>query len=194
MSMILVKMPVRPDRQRVLVGEEGDETDMKLRQWANKKAFAEGLGGEAAATRRDELMREAITDPSKHGLTFMDKPIPFDEEGEEKETHTMPDGTEMEGASHEEAIGEEGDAADKEIEQMHRLEEELTHGKDESEIDRDEVQAQIEAAMSSAAKPTTPASKPLPTGQTTLEDFAPKSFDPHPGDAMLKAVRARMGW
>ena len=81
MSMILVKMPVRPDRQRVLVGEEGAETDMRLRQWANKKAFAEGLTGEAAAARRDELMREAVGDAGKHGLTFMDEPIPFDEEG-----------------------------------------------------------------------------------------------------------------
>ena len=111
MSMILVKMPVRPDRQRVLVGEEGDETDMKLRQWANKKAFAEGLAGEEAAARRDELMREAVGDAGKHGLTFMDKPIPFDEEGAEP-THTMPDGTEMEGASHEEATGEAKDPMD----------------------------------------------------------------------------------
>jgi len=155
MSMILVKMPIRPDRQRVLIGEEGDETDMKLRQWANKKAFAEGLAGEEAAARRDELMREAVGDAGKkHGITFMDDPIPFDEEepvpvpdeGEKAEDQSIP----MEGASHEEATGE--------------------------------------------AKPKPPASKPLPTGQTTLEDFAPKSFDPHPGDAMLKAIRARLGW
>ena len=164
MSAILVKMPVRPDRQRVLVGEEGSEEDMRLRQWANKKAFAEGLAGEEAAARRDELMREAVGDAGKHGLTFMDKPIPFD-------------------------VDEENDPADKEIEQMHQLEEELTHGKDESEIDRDDIDRQIDAKFGS-----TTINKPLPTGQTSLEDFVPKSFDPHPGDAMLKAVRARMGW
>ena len=178
MSMILVKMPVRPDRQRVLVGEEGDETDMKLRQWANKKAFAEGLAGEEAAARRDELMREAVGDAGKHGLTFMDKPIPFDEEGAEP-THTMPDGTEMEGASHEEATGEAKDPMDDP-----RWKEDMSE--DES--------FDLAEAMGEERKPKIPASKPLPTGQTSLEDWGPKSFDPHPGDEMLKAVRARMRW
>jgi hypothetical protein len=167
MSAILVKMPVRPDRQRVLVGEEGSEEDMRLRQWANKKAFAEGLAGEEAAARRDELMREAVGDAGKHGLTFMDKPIPFDEEGEVPSPNREVTGEDWDDSPEAYDFKEGMKWADPEDEVQHALGE-----KD----------------------PKPPASKPVPTGQTSLEDFAPKSFDPHPGDAMLKAVRARMGW
>ena len=172
MSAILVKMPVRPDRQRVLVGEEGSEEDMRLRQWANKKAFAEGLAGEEAAARRDELMREAVGDAGKHGLTFMDNPIPFDEEGVVPSPNIDP----MTHPDWKEDMTE-----DESFDLAERLDPKLNPN----------IQEEVEAA---AAKPKTPASKPIPTGQTSLEDFAPKSFDPHPGDAMLKAVRARMGW
>jgi len=136
MSSILVKMPVPPHRQKVLVGEEGAETEMRLQQWANKKAFAEGLKGEEATARRNQLMQEAISEPEKHGIIFMSgKPIPL--EGMEEP---------------------------------------------EGEV---EVESAPEESAGSAA---------MPSGQMSLEDFVDKkSFDPHPGDAMLKAIRYMMG-
>ena len=182
MSMILVKMPVRPDRQRVLVGEEGDETDMKLRQWANKKAFAEGLTGEEAAARRDELMREAVGDAGKHGLTFMDDPIPFDVDEENDPDAWMGD----ESPEHFEDMKEQGYPKGGPPEGPFIGEDPSSPEDPHGHLD--DGDPEVQQWQSSKTK------KPLPTGQTSLDDFAPKSFDPHPGDAMLKAVRARLGW
>jgi len=189
MSMILVKMPVRPDRQRVLVGEEGAETDMRLRQWANKKAFAEGLTGEAAAARRDELMREAVKDAGKHGLTFMDDPIPFDVDDEKDPDAWMGD----ESPKHFENMKEQGypkggPPEGPFIGEGDEPPEGASMADDGSWYNLDDGDPKVQQWQSSKTK------KPLPTGQTSLDDFAPKSFDPHPGDAMLKAVRARLGW
>jgi hypothetical protein len=115
MNLILIKMPVAPHKQRVLP-HDSDE-DMKLQQWANKQAASilrdqgKAAGGVEFETMRNNLMREAVADPEKHGLGFLGgPPIPFDDEGGEEETHTMPDGTEMEGATHEEPAAAEEEA------------------------------------------------------------------------------------
>ena len=74
---------MKPHRQKVL--PEGADSHMRLQQWANrhpttKEAFASG-GDEARTAHRDNLMREAVADPSAHGLMFVGgEPIPFDEE------------------------------------------------------------------------------------------------------------------
>jgi len=74
---------MKPHRQKVL--PEGAESHMRLQQWANrhpstKEAFASG-GDEARTAHRDNLMREAVADPSAHKLSFVGgEPIPFDEE------------------------------------------------------------------------------------------------------------------
>lgn len=147
MSKILIKMPVKPHRQKILT-DEGEE--MRLQQWANKKAAKElgGLGadahGEQFESSRNTLMRDAVENPESHNIKFFNDIVPFDEEP---------------------------NAADKEIGQMHQLEEELTHGKDESEIDRDEIDRQIDEKFGS-----TTINQPLPTGQTTLEDFSTKAY------------------
>ena len=74
---------MKPHRQKVL--PEGADSHMRLQQWANrhpttKEAFTSG-GDEARTAHRDNLMREAVADPSAHGLSFVGgEPIPFDEE------------------------------------------------------------------------------------------------------------------
>ena len=85
MSKILIKQ-LRPHRQKVLT-EDGEE--MRLQQWANKKA-ASGMrqaGGDATGEQftqaRDALMREAVANPEEHGLKFMGERMPF--EGQELE-------------------------------------------------------------------------------------------------------------
>lgn len=80
MSKILIKA-MKPHRQRVLT-EDGQE--MKLQQWANKKAAAalRGAGGEASGMQfeqaRNALMREAVMNPAEHGLKFLNERIPFE--------------------------------------------------------------------------------------------------------------------
>ena len=190
MSNILVKMPVKPHRQQVFWNKGGEEAaaPMKLQSWANKTAFAEGLVGEEAITRRDELMRQAVQDPKQFPeLLFMSDPIPFDDDMQE---------------AHNEAA------------RAHEIEEEMTHGKDESEIDRQAIDDVISQELSSVdvvprddpgrvrregpLEEGASASAPIPTGQKTLDDWMDDekktSFDPHPGDVMLKAIRARLGW
>ena len=69
---------MKPHRQKVLPA--GADKHLKLQSWANKQAFAEKLLGDEATARRDALMREAVADPTKHGLRFIDgEPIPFDD-------------------------------------------------------------------------------------------------------------------
>jgi hypothetical protein len=85
MSKILIKQ-LRPHRQKVLT-EDGEE--MRLQQWANKKAASvmRQAGGDATGEQftqaRDALMREAVANPEEHGLNFMGERVPF--EGQELE-------------------------------------------------------------------------------------------------------------
>ena len=193
MSWVLVKMPVAPHRQRVLVGDD----EMRLQQWANKQAAAalreEGkpAGGPEFEAMRDALMREAVSDPDSHEMKFMGGPaIPFDDEGGEEETHTMPDGTEMEGATHE----EEPDVRGEEFDAMTSggvPERELPLGEEEEEPEPAAAEEDAEASV-----PKVPVGeKPKPSAQKTLDDYMSeeKSFDQSTGIAMLKAIHARMG-
>ncbi len=76
---------MKPHRQKVLPA--GADKHLKLQSWANKQAFAEKLLGDEATARRDALMREAVADPEKHGLRFVDGgPIPFDDEITDEDT------------------------------------------------------------------------------------------------------------
>lgn len=77
---VLIKA-MRPNRQKVLT-ENGEE--MRLQQWANKKAAAQmreggsAPSGEQFEQARDALMREAVANPDEHGLKFMDERVPFE--------------------------------------------------------------------------------------------------------------------
>ena len=120
---ILIKA-MRPHRQKVLT-KNGEE--MRLQQWANKQAASAlrdaggDAGGEQFNQARDALMREAVANPDEHGLKFMGERVPFD-------------GQELEESLSEPTFDNE---ADKEIADFHHEEELRTHGKDESEIERD---------------------------------------------------------
>ena len=83
MSRILVKA-IKPHRQKILV----DGKEMKLQQWANRKAAAAlrdmggDVQGEQFTNSRDNLMRDAVMNPENYGIKFVDRePIPF--EGQE---------------------------------------------------------------------------------------------------------------
>jgi hypothetical protein len=77
---VLIKA-MRPNRQKVLT-ESGEE--MRLQQWANKKAAAQmreggsAPSGEQFEQARDALMREAVANPNEHGLKFMGERVPFE--------------------------------------------------------------------------------------------------------------------
>ena len=82
---VLIKA-MRTHRQKVLT-EDGQE--MRLQQWANKKA---GAALRSSSTRdlrplysteqfqqaRNALMREAVANPDEHGLKFMGERMPFE--------------------------------------------------------------------------------------------------------------------
>tara|TARA_R100000278_G_scaffold3133_1_gene5791 strand:+ start:106 stop:849 length:744 start_codon:yes stop_codon:yes gene_type:complete len=82
---VLIKA-MRPHRQKVLT-EDGQE--MRLQQWANKKAGAALRSSNVSGLRphysteqfqqaRDALMREAVANPDEHGLKFMGERVPFE--------------------------------------------------------------------------------------------------------------------
>ena len=77
---VLIKS-IRPHRQKILTN---DGEEVRLQQWANKKA-AESLrtaGGDASGEQftqaRDMLMRDAVENPEEHGLKFMNERVPFE--------------------------------------------------------------------------------------------------------------------
>ena len=83
MGRILIKA-IKPHRQKILV----DGKEMKLQQWANRKAAATlrdiggDVQGEQFTNSRDNLMRDAVMNPENYGIKFVDRePIPF--EGQE---------------------------------------------------------------------------------------------------------------
>ena len=87
MGKILIKA-VRPNRQKVLT-EDGNE--VKLQQWANKKAAEtlRGAGGDASGEQfnhaREALMRQAVENPEEFGLKFMGERVPFEGQRLEEE-------------------------------------------------------------------------------------------------------------
>ena len=179
MSLILIKMPVKPHRQKVLIGEEGSEKEIRLNKWANQKAAAmlreqgKMASGPEFEAMRDQLMQEAIADAGKsHGITFMDDPIPLS--GPEKE------------APEPEAAAPEPEAAP-----GSELFDAQCNLKQPGAPTPVEEEPEVEAAPESAQ------TSEVPSGQTTLLDFTSEkktSFDPQPGEMMLKAVRAKLGW
>ena len=79
MKVIIKSM--RPHRQKILTN---DGEEVRLQQWANKKA-AESLrsagneaSGEQFTQARDMLMRDAVENPEEHGLKFMNERVPFE--------------------------------------------------------------------------------------------------------------------
>jgi len=87
MGKILIKA-IRPHRQKVLTAE-GEE--LKLQQWANKKAAQalRGAGGDSSGEQftqaREALMRQALENPDEHGLKFMGERVPFEGQRLEEE-------------------------------------------------------------------------------------------------------------
>lgn len=77
MSKILIKA-IRPHRQKVLTAQN---EELPLARWANKLSFKQ-LGRDASDEQfrqaRDALMREAVMNPEKHGLKFMNERVPFE--------------------------------------------------------------------------------------------------------------------
>ena len=87
MGNILIKA-IRPHRQKVLT-DQGEE--LKLQQWANKKAAEalRGAGGDTSGEQftqaREALMRQALENPDEHGLKFMGERVPFEGQRLEEE-------------------------------------------------------------------------------------------------------------
>lgn len=95
MGNILIKA-IRPHRQKVLT-DQGEE--LKLQQWANKKAAEalRGAGGDTSGEQftqaREALMRQALENPDEHGLKFMGERVPFEGQRlEEKLSEPDPEG------------------------------------------------------------------------------------------------------
>ena len=78
-------------RQRVL--PEGADTHMRLQQWANRHPSTKAMEGDARVPHRDQLMRDAVRNPQKHGLMLLDNiPHPDDVEGSESIEDAMSEG------------------------------------------------------------------------------------------------------
>ena len=121
---ILIKA-MQPHRQRILTAN-GEE--IRLQRWANRTANRDmgtergKVGGAERFTQaRDKLMYDAVANPEEHGIKFLNERVPF------------------EGQNLQESLSEPtfDNEADKEIADFHHEEELRTHGKDESEIERD---------------------------------------------------------
>lgn len=81
MSKILIKMPMKPHRQKVLTP---DGQEVRLQQFANRMAAGalRGAGGDASGDQftsaRDKLMRDMVANPEAHNIKFMGERVPFE--------------------------------------------------------------------------------------------------------------------
>jgi len=81
MSKVIIKMPVRPHRQKVLT-QDGQE--VRLQQFANRQAAdalrgaGEDVQGEQFTSSRDALMRDMVANPEAHNIKFMGERVPFE--------------------------------------------------------------------------------------------------------------------
>ena len=81
----------KPHRQKVLPA--GADKHMKLQSWANRRVAADMRARNAVAAGpefeglRNELMRDAVSNPDEHGLRFVNGPaITFEEEEGNRQT------------------------------------------------------------------------------------------------------------
>lgn len=139
MGNILIKA-IRPHRQKVLT-DQGEE--LKLQQWANKKAAQalRGAGGDTSGEQftqaREALMRQALENPDEHGLKFLGERVPF--EGQRlEESLSMPDVAGEQAAIDSEFAGEaEADFALRQEELEQATKEGTTPNETQENIDAD---------------------------------------------------------
>ena len=141
MSKILIKMPVRPHRQKVLT-QDGQE--VRLQQFANRqaadalRAAGENVQGEQFTSSRDALMRDMVANPEAHNIKFMGERVPF--EGQElEESLSMPDVAGERAAIDSEFAGEEETPEEKPdiFDEEGKLREELPPKKEEFNPDEE---------------------------------------------------------
>jgi hypothetical protein len=120
MSRILIKMPMKPHRQKVLTP---DGQEVRLQQFANRMAANElrGAGGDAQGEQftssRDKLMRDIVANPEAHNIKFMGERVPF--EGQTLgESLSMPDVAGEQAAIDSEFAGEEEGKSGKDMEEI----------------------------------------------------------------------------
>ena len=101
MRKIIIKQ-MRPHRQKILT-PDGEE--MRLQQWANKKAASalKDAGGDPTGMQftqaRDKLMRDAVMHPENFDIKFFGERVPFEGqqiEGEMPMQEEMPTQEDME--------------------------------------------------------------------------------------------------
>ena len=181
MYILIKARPNKPPNPKILVGED----EFRMKKWANRKAAemlrAEGKppSGPEWDALRNQIIEQLKEDPQQHGASFLGD-IPEDW-GAAGQRH-QPDIEEEQAAIDDKFSGRDDDMqeAHNEAARAHEIEEEMTHGKDESEIDRQAIDNAIDDAYSGAFPPHQPflpsseeeEEKPKPDpGQKTLFDF-----------------------
>jgi len=120
MSKILIKMPMKPHRQKVLTP---DGQEVRLQQFANRMAANElrGAGGDASGDQftssRDKLMRDMVANPESHNIKFMGERVPFEGQNLEQSL-SMPDVAGEQAAIDSQFAGEEEGIPDKDMEEI----------------------------------------------------------------------------
>lgn len=120
MSKILIKMPMKPHRQKVLTP---DGQEVRLQQFANRMAANElrGAGGDAQGEQftssRDKLMRDMVANPESHNIKFMGERVPFEGQNLEQSL-SMPDVAGEQAAIDSEFAGEDDILEDEDYDNM----------------------------------------------------------------------------
>ena len=140
MGKVIIKMPVRPHRQKVLT-QDGQE--VRLQQFANRQAAdaLRGAGGdvqgEQFTSSRDALMRDMVANPEAHNIKFMGERVPFEGQTLE-ESLSEPDVEGEQAAIDSEFAGEaEADSALRQEELEQAMKEGTTPNESQEDIDAD---------------------------------------------------------